>query len=576
MSQIESSGRILFRSTALVYVGVTALPLAGFHRVVSNNGSNTAQDHHIYLATGATNITIRNNLFIRGAGSAVQAFHTPAASGIKVYNNVMIGGLLNCTQSKTYPCPAGSSATWGIIIGDATDVQIYNNTIYGMQRGIDFSYGSGGAAATGPYVVKNNLIVNSKEFGLRVASMYATHFSGDFNDFYGNKTDVVWNGSTNWTLAQFATNTMNDRHSITANPSFVSAGSDFKLNSNSPAINKGAVLSLVSTDKDGVSRPNGAGYELGAYTYGNRLPASSPTPAPNPGATPSPTPKPTPPPSPQPSPTPVATPPPTPQPSPTPVATPLPTPQPSPAPGATPLPTPKPSPTPVATPTPTPKPSPTPINNPGSASVSLNASQFAPGAKIMVRVADPVKNVQARVALYVASNPDSAWSYKNNWMSMSGLRSYPASPISSASLTFIAPNEPGTYNIRLFANDGYATRLAVSSNFTVVAPLAPIIKLPVSSLKFDSVKVGQSSIVKYVNISNVGSAPLKFLSNPLSGDFAFGNLGSCTPTLAAGASCTYSVKFTPKVKGVRSGSLVIYTNARVLNPIRIFLSGSGD
>lgn len=228
---------------------------------LQDNGSNTTLDHHIYIAAGAKNITIRNNMLIRAAGSAVQAYHTPAATGIKIYNNVMIGGLLNCAQSKKFPCAAGAVATWGIIIGDGNDVQIYNNTIYGMQRGIDFNYGS---SASGPYVVKNNLIVNSKEFALRVASMYAPYFSSDYNDFYNNKTDVAWNDSSNMNVNQFALATSNDRHSINLDPLFIGvSSSDFHLNSNSPAINKGVILNLFNWDKDLKLRTNN--FSIGAY-----------------------------------------------------------------------------------------------------------------------------------------------------------------------------------------------------------------------------------------------------------------------------------------------------------------------
>jgi hypothetical protein len=227
-----------------------------------DNGSHTAQDHHVYIATGATNITVRNNLFVRAAGSAVQAYHVPAASGIKIYNNVMIGGTLNCSQSTSNPCSATAKQHWGIIIGDAYGTQIYNNTIYGMQSGIEFNYGT---AYTGPYTVKNNLIVNSSSAGISVNSAYAPYFTSDYNGFYGNSSDISWKGS-NMSAAQFAVTTTNERNAVSANPSFVNAaGNDFHLNSGSPMIDKGIAMTLFNTDKDGVVRPQGAGFDIGAY-----------------------------------------------------------------------------------------------------------------------------------------------------------------------------------------------------------------------------------------------------------------------------------------------------------------------
>ncbi|MEO7494680.1 MAG: right-handed parallel beta-helix repeat-containing protein [Massilia sp.] len=227
-----------------------------------DNGSHTAQDHHIYIATGVTNVTIRNNLFIRAAGSAVQSYHTPASTGIKVYNNVMIGGTLKCYLSKSNPCSSTATAHWGIVISDAKSTQIYNNTIYGMQYGIDFSYGT---VSTGPYTLRNNLIVNSTVAGIRVSSAYAPYFTSDYNGFYGNRSDINWKGA-NMSAAQFAVSTSNERHAVRANPMFVNAaGSDFHLNAGSPMIDKGISLTMFNTDKDGVARPTGLGFDVGAY-----------------------------------------------------------------------------------------------------------------------------------------------------------------------------------------------------------------------------------------------------------------------------------------------------------------------
>lgn len=221
-----------------------------------DNGTHTAQDHHIYIAAGSKNITIRNNRFERAAGSAIQSYHTPVASGIKVYNNVIIGGDLI----------KGGRQSWGLMISDATDAQIYNNTIYGMARGgIEFNYGSV-APGPGPYVVKNNIIANTSGAGIRVTSPYTPYFSSDYNLFYGNTTDVVF-GSSSMTRAQFAASTGNDQHSISADPLFVASGSNFHLKATSPAIDKATSMNALAADLDGSLRPSGAALDIGAYEY---------------------------------------------------------------------------------------------------------------------------------------------------------------------------------------------------------------------------------------------------------------------------------------------------------------------
>ncbi|MEO7494679.1 MAG: choice-of-anchor Q domain-containing protein [Massilia sp.] len=226
---------------------------------LTDNGSNTTQDHHIYIAAGVTNVTIRNNVFVRAAGSAIQAYHAPASSGIKIYNNVMIGGALKCSESKSNPCSADETAQWGVIIGDAESTQIYNNTIYGMQYGVDFSYGSAGK---GPYIVKNNLIVNSAIAGIRVSSAYAPYFTSDYNGFSGNKSDIIWKG-VDMSAAEFAAATRNERHAVRANPMFIDApGGDFHLHAGSPMIDKAKPMTLFKTDKDGVARVK---FDIGAY-----------------------------------------------------------------------------------------------------------------------------------------------------------------------------------------------------------------------------------------------------------------------------------------------------------------------
>jgi hypothetical protein len=101
--------------------------------------------------------------------------------------------------------------------------------------------------------------------------------------------------------------------------------------------------------------------------------------------------------------------------------------------------------------------------------VTVSVKNIVPGVLFTVKVSGAGKSVNEWVALYQASSPDSSYSYKGNWMTLNGTQTNSISPIASATLKFIAPKEVGTYNIRLFANDGYANRIAISANFTVSA-----------------------------------------------------------------------------------------------------------
>lgn len=104
--------------------------------------------------------------------------------------------------------------------------------------------------------------------------------------------------------------------------------------------------------------------------------------------------------------------------------------------------------------------------------------------------------------------------------------------------------------------------------------------LPVTvtaSLGFGSQKVGRTSASKTVSIKNDLSATLTFSTfffggaNP--GDFQQ-SATTCGSTLAAGASCTVSIVFTPAATGSRSAVLNIVDNA-VTSPQSVMLTGTG-
>ena len=386
----------------------------------------------------------------------------------------------------------------------ANKVTIVNNTVFAngssrMGGGIVLGTGdSPGGIVLDDSIVSNNIVYNNPASGIVEYCYSGQNCIGSRNIVSNNL--VYGNGGAISLRVGVATGT------ISADPLFVNyqaAGTsgDYHLKSSSPAIDRGTASNAPSIDMDGVTRPQGAGIDIGAYEFKSSTSTPPPT-----------------------------TPPPT---------------------------------------------TPPPVVD--LATVKVNATNVIPGAKITVTITNPKPQLTAWAALYVASNADSSWSYKGNWMSLNGLKTTPAAPIASATLTFIAPMEPGVYNIRLFANDGYATRVAISPNITVAAAAttAPGIKLSTSVLKFGSIAVNKASVVQFVKITNSGNAPLKFASSSVSGEFAYGNLGSCTPTLAVGASCTYSIKFLPKTAGSKAGTLLINTNAPSDGVIKIKLTGIG-
>jgi Cep192 domain 4 len=105
---------------------------------------------------------------------------------------------------------------------------------------------------------------------------------------------------------------------------------------------------------------------------------------------------------------------------------------------------------------------------------------------------------------------------------------------------------------------------------------APAVSLSPTSLSFGNHQVNTTSAAQTVTLTNSGNAALTIkgigLSGPNSGDFH--QQHTCSSTLAAGASCTISVTFTPTAEGNRSASLSIADNASG-SPQSVALSGTG-
>ncbi|MGO8818369.1 MAG: beta strand repeat-containing protein [Terriglobia bacterium] len=103
--------------------------------------------------------------------------------------------------------------------------------------------------------------------------------------------------------------------------------------------------------------------------------------------------------------------------------------------------------------------------------------------------------------------------------------------------------------------------------------LAPIASLSATSLTFSGQNVGSTSSAQGVTLKNTGSAALAITSIQASGDFA--QTHNCGSSVAAGASCTINVTFTPTQGGDRSGAITVTDNAAG-SPHAVALAGTGE
>ncbi len=187
---------------------------------------------------GAINFIIRNNICHSKKSGAVSGGNYP--------------GMINV---------AGSAVVNGLYI--------YNNILYniGIDNGIAISYSS----APQNLELRNN-IIHKDDAGGSSKALIATGLQGITlsNNLYflTNGVPLIQSGSTTYaSLAAFAAAFPGQESgSLEADPSWISPPSNFHLQSGSPAIDAGFNVGLtVPNDFDGVSRPQGAGYDIGPY-----------------------------------------------------------------------------------------------------------------------------------------------------------------------------------------------------------------------------------------------------------------------------------------------------------------------
>src|SRR5262249_40646042 len=100
----------------------------------------------------------------------------------------------------------------------------------------------------------------------------------------------------------------------------------------------------------------------------------------------------------------------------------------------------------------------------------------------------------------------------------------------------------------------------------------PALGVSPSSLAFPNQLFGTKSAAQKVTVTNSGSAALTISPPTVTGNFAASGCSGSPLVLAAGASCSLSVTFSPKGYGSLKGEVTIATNAG--NKV-IKLSGTG-
>lgn len=203
----------------------------------------------IYGDTGTpiTNVRIHHNVIHDIALDGI-LFSRDTASGMRAYNNVVYRTAVTELRGPSRDVGAGGGCIR--FASPALEAEVYNNTFADCAVDNDPDSGSIRFERARSIMLKNNIIVGKPYVGAIPARLVASH-----NLWYDA-------GRPSW-----------DSQSVSGNPQFVDAAArDYRLRERSPAIDRGTaeVEAILHNDFNGVRRPQGKGFDIGAFEWSAR------------------------------------------------------------------------------------------------------------------------------------------------------------------------------------------------------------------------------------------------------------------------------------------------------------------
>jgi parallel beta-helix repeat protein len=265
--------------------------------LVEDNDSYQNGEHGIYINNSSDRFTVRGNRLYQNAGCGVHLNGDLSMGGDGVmadglierniiYNNgksggagVNMDGVRNTSVRNNLLYNNHASGITMYQIDGAIcsrDNRIYNNTVLMPSDG-RWGVLISGTACTGNQVINNILYSDHAYRGsISLPAASVTGFVSDYNIVVNRFTTD--DGESIMTLAQWQALGY-DTHSFIGSPAalFVNpASGDYHLKAGSPAIDAGLTLPTVTADLEGNSRPQGSGYDIGAFEYASGPPPQLP------------------------------------------------------------------------------------------------------------------------------------------------------------------------------------------------------------------------------------------------------------------------------------------------------------
>ncbi|KAA0003386.1 MAG: hypothetical protein FE048_01635 [Thermoplasmata archaeon] len=200
-----------------------------------------AWDKHTYNIEVFQNIVHNCNSY----GFAVASEAGGLLENIRIYNNIAYDNEV---------CGIGI-AGWGFMLKHPMrNIKVINNNFYNNGEGV---WGGGISVENSDaenIVIRNNICSQNLLFQIQV-EVSVQNLTVDHNliDGYRGYEDEIYGDDY-----------------VEGDPMFVNpSGADFHLQKNSPAIDNGSPINAPTDDFDGNPRPQGKGYDIGAYEYCN-------------------------------------------------------------------------------------------------------------------------------------------------------------------------------------------------------------------------------------------------------------------------------------------------------------------
>ena len=256
--------------------------------IENNHTSGSADEHGIYVSNSGDRPTVRNNTIWGNNGNGIHMNGDLSLGGDGVISGALVSG------NTIFDNGLGGGS--GINMDGVQDSRIENNLLYNNHAsGISLYRIDGGQPSTGNVVVNNtvhqaangrwalniqhgstdntvlnNILVSAHPYRGAI-DVSASSLPGLVSDYNVVISRFTTNGGDSiMPLAEWQAQTGNDAHSLVASAAalFVDpATGDYHLLDTAPARNAGTAALAPAMDLDGLPRPIGDAFDIGAYEW---------------------------------------------------------------------------------------------------------------------------------------------------------------------------------------------------------------------------------------------------------------------------------------------------------------------